>query len=57
VILLDDEFDEVVRADLHMIKQAWAVIEKGDKSFTHVVSKSQKKIRAGPSPKQVRLGL
>jgi hypothetical protein len=27
-----------------MIKQAWAVIEKGDKSFTHVVSKSQKKM-------------
>jgi uncharacterized protein YfeS len=30
VILPDDEFDEVVRADLHMIKQTWVVIEKGD---------------------------
>ncbi|MCI26340.1 hypothetical protein A2U01_0047535, partial [Trifolium medium] len=43
VILPDDEFDEVVRADLQVIKQAWAAMEKGEKPFTPVISKSQKK--------------
>jgi hypothetical protein len=43
VILSDDEFGEVVQADLQVIKQAWAVMEKGDKPFILVISKSQKK--------------
>jgi hypothetical protein len=42
-ILPDDEFDEVVQADLQVIKQAWAAMEKGEKPFTPVISKSQKK--------------
>jgi hypothetical protein len=43
MILPDDEFDEAVQADLQVIKQAWAAMEKGEKSFTPVISKSQKK--------------
>ncbi|MCH96417.1 hypothetical protein A2U01_0017403, partial [Trifolium medium] len=35
VILPDDEFDEVVQANLQVIKQAWAVIKKGETPFTH----------------------
>jgi hypothetical protein len=43
VILPDEEFDEVVQVELQVIKQVWAAMEKGEKSFTHVISKSQKK--------------
>jgi hypothetical protein len=43
VILSDDEFDEVVQVDLRVIKQAWTAMEKGEKHFTRVISKSQKK--------------
>ncbi|GAU22134.1 hypothetical protein TSUD_251620 [Trifolium subterraneum] len=44
VILSDEEFDEVVGANLQIIKKkAWVAMEKGEKSFTHIISKSQKK--------------
>ncbi|KAK2381076.1 hypothetical protein QL285_068716 [Trifolium repens] len=43
MILPGEEFDEVVRADLQLIKQVWANMEKGEKPFTPVVSKSQRK--------------
>jgi hypothetical protein len=43
MILPDDEFDEVVQADLQVIKQAWVTMEKGEKPFTPIISKSQKK--------------
>ncbi|MCI57000.1 hypothetical protein A2U01_0078251, partial [Trifolium medium] len=43
VILPDEEFDEVVQADLRIIKQAWAAMANGEKPFTPVISKSQKK--------------
>jgi hypothetical protein len=43
VILPDEDFDEVVRADLQLIKQVWAAMEKGEKSFALVISKSQRK--------------
>jgi hypothetical protein len=40
MILLDEDFDEVVRADLKLIKkQACADMEKDEKSFTLVTSK------------------
>ncbi|MCI08167.1 defensin-like protein, partial [Trifolium medium] len=42
-ILSDEDFEEVVRADLQLIKQAWADKEKDDKHFTTVISKSQRK--------------
>ncbi|MCI90797.1 hypothetical protein A2U01_0112091, partial [Trifolium medium] len=34
VILSDEEFDEVVHADLRIIKQAWAATANGEKLFT-----------------------
>jgi hypothetical protein len=43
MILSDDDFDEVVRVDLQLIKQAWADMETGEKPFTPVVSKNQMK--------------
>jgi hypothetical protein len=43
VILPNEEFDETVQADLHIIKQVSDAMEKGEKSFTPVISKSQKK--------------
>ncbi|MCI82296.1 hypothetical protein A2U01_0103570, partial [Trifolium medium] len=43
MILPDEDFDEVVRADLQLIKQAWTNMKKGEKPFTPVLSKSQKK--------------
>jgi hypothetical protein len=43
MILLDENFDDVVRAYLKLIKQAWADMATGEKSFTPVVSKSQRK--------------
>jgi hypothetical protein len=43
MILPDDEIDEVVQADLQVIKQAWVTMEKGEKPFTPIISKSQKK--------------
>ncbi|PNX84066.1 hypothetical protein L195_g040119 [Trifolium pratense] len=45
LILPNEEFDEVVRADLQLIKQAWAAAEKGEE-FILVINKSrQKKIK------------
>jgi hypothetical protein len=43
MILSDDDFDEVVRVDLQLIKQAWADMETCEKPFTPVVSKNQMK--------------
>jgi hypothetical protein len=43
MILPDEDFDDVVRADLKLIKQVWAEMATGEKSFTPVVSKSQRK--------------
>ncbi|GAU35422.1 hypothetical protein TSUD_375120 [Trifolium subterraneum] len=43
VILPDEDLDEVVQADLRVIKQAWAAMEKGEKPFTPVISQSSKK--------------
>jgi hypothetical protein len=43
IILPEKDFDEVVRADLQLIKQAWADMEKGETPFTPVVCKSQRK--------------
>jgi hypothetical protein len=43
MILSDEDFDDVVKADLKLIKQAWADMATGEKSFTPVVSKSQRK--------------
>jgi hypothetical protein len=43
MILSDDEFDDVVQADLIVIKQAWVAMEKGEEPFTPVISKCQKK--------------
>jgi hypothetical protein len=43
MILPDEDFDEVVRADLQLIKQAWVDIKTGEKPFTPVISKSQRK--------------
>jgi hypothetical protein len=46
MILSDEDFDEVVRADLQLIKQAWPGMAKGEKLLTPVVSKSRwKKIK------------
>jgi hypothetical protein len=42
VILPDEDFDEVVQADLQVLKQVWAAMEKGEKPFTPFISKSQK---------------
>jgi hypothetical protein len=43
MILPDEDFDEVVRADLHLIKQVWTDMEKSENPFTPVLSKSQRK--------------
>ncbi|PNX63829.1 hypothetical protein L195_g061816, partial [Trifolium pratense] len=37
MILQDEDFDEVVRANLQLIKQVWADTEKGEKPFTTVI--------------------
>ncbi|PNY01030.1 putative NBS resistance protein, partial [Trifolium pratense] len=42
VILPDEEFDEVVQADLRLIKQVWAAAANREK-FTPVISKSKAK--------------
>ncbi|MCI76259.1 hypothetical protein A2U01_0097528, partial [Trifolium medium] len=34
VIVPDEDFDEVVRADFQVFKHAWTGMDKGDKSFT-----------------------
>jgi predicted adenine nucleotide alpha hydrolase (AANH) superfamily ATPase len=34
----------VVQADLQVIKQVWAAMEKGEQPFTSVISISQKKM-------------
>ncbi|MCH79699.1 hypothetical protein A2U01_0000453 [Trifolium medium] len=43
VIVPDEDFDEVVRADLQVLKQVWADMDKGEKPFTPVINNSQKK--------------
>ncbi|MCH97215.1 hypothetical protein A2U01_0018208, partial [Trifolium medium] len=43
VIVPYDDFDEVVRADLQVIKQVWADMDKGEKPSTPFITKSQKK--------------
>jgi hypothetical protein len=43
MILPDEDIDEVVRADLQLIKQAWADMKTGEKASTPVISKSQRK--------------
>ncbi|MCI23205.1 hypothetical protein A2U01_0044383, partial [Trifolium medium] len=58
MILPDEDFDEVVRADLQLIK-LWADMEKGEKPFTPVISKSQGKknkqlTRSGGQPYNTR---
>ncbi|MCH95218.1 hypothetical protein A2U01_0016193, partial [Trifolium medium] len=42
VIVSDEDFDEVVRADLQVFKQ-WADMDKSEKSFTPVINKNQTK--------------
>ncbi|GAU47236.1 hypothetical protein TSUD_242860 [Trifolium subterraneum] len=59
VILSDEDFDEVVIADLQLIKQVWADMEKGGKPFTPIISKIQRKknkqlVRSGGKPYNIR---
>jgi hypothetical protein len=42
-ILSDEDFDEVARADLQLVRQAWADMEKAEKPFTPVINKSKKR--------------
>ncbi|MCI40092.1 hypothetical protein A2U01_0061324 [Trifolium medium] len=35
IVIFPDEFDEVVQADLQIIKQVWAAMEKGEKPCFH----------------------
>jgi hypothetical protein len=42
-ILRDEDLDEVVKADLQLINQVWADMEKGEKHFTLVINKSERK--------------
>jgi hypothetical protein len=43
LILSDEDFDEVVRADIQLIRQAWADMEKAEKPFTPIINKSKKR--------------
>jgi hypothetical protein len=42
-ILRDEDLDEVVKANLQLINQVWADMEKCEKHFTLVINKSQRK--------------
>jgi hypothetical protein len=42
-ILPDEDFDEVLRAYLQLMKQVWDDMKKVEKSFTPVINKSQRK--------------
>ncbi|PNX77385.1 putative NBS resistance protein, partial [Trifolium pratense] len=43
VILPDDEFDEVVQANLQVIKQVWTTMEKGEKPSTLLFLKAKRR--------------
>jgi hypothetical protein len=52
VIVSDEDFDEVVRADLQVLKQVWADMDKCEKPFTHVIKSKKKNKQLARSTRQ-----